>query len=314
MFANEHLWSERKRAVIKIRAKMLDAVRSWFKRHNYVEVQGPVIVPAIGDWPNYFEVKYFDRKAYLTQGLQPYAEVLMANLGKIYTIAPAFRAEKITTQRHLTEYWQIEVEVPYSDLNGIIEIQEQLVSYICRSLSKEAEEELESIQRDVKDFQGIQVPFPRLSYDETITMLQRDGFNVQWGARLDWEHEEHLSLRFSQPFFITEFPIGIETFFYQSHPEKPELTLSADLLAPEGYGEISTGGQPTVEKEELLRKMKEERINPDEQKWYMNLRGISSIPYSGFAMGVERLTQWICKLEQIKEASAFPRSTDNLYP
>lgn len=314
MFVSKHLWSERKRAVIKIRAKMLDAARSWFKRHDYVEVQGPIIVPAIGDWPNYFEVKYFDRRAYLTQGLQPYAEVLMVNFGQIYTIAPVFRAEKIVTQRHLTEYWQIEVEVPYCDLDSIIEIQEQIVSYICRILSKEAEEELESIQRDVKDLKSIQTPFPRLSYDDAIRTLQRDGFNVQWGARLDWEHEKHLSLRFSQPFFITKYPIGIETFFYQSHPEKPELTLSVDLFAPEGYGEISTGGQPTIEKEELLRKMKEERITPDEQKWYMDLKEMSPIPYSGFAMGVERLTQWICKLEHIKEASAFPRLTDNIYP
>lgn len=314
MFVSKHLWSERKRAVIKIRAKMLDAARSWFKGHNFIEVQGPIMIPGIGDWPDYFEVKYFDRKAYLTQGLQPYAEVFMANLGKIYTMAPVFRAEKIVTQRHLTEYWQIEVEVPYCDLNSIIKIQEQLVSYICRSLSKEAGEELKSVKRDFKDLIKIQPPFPRLTYDEAIKVLQRDGFNVQWGARLDWKHEKHLSLLFNQPFFITEYPIGIETFFFQSHPEKPELTLSFDLFAPEGYGEISTGGQPIVEKEVLLRKMREEKINPDEQKWYMNLKKMSSIPYLGFAIGVERLTQWICKLEQINEASAFPRLTDNIYP
>lgn len=314
MFTGNYLWSDRKRAVVKIRAKMLDAARTWFKRHDFIEVQGPTLIPAVGDWPNYFEVKYFDKKAYLTQGLQPYAEVLMANLGKIYTIAPAFRKEKSVTGRHLTEYWQIEVDVPHSNLDNIIKIQEQLVSYILGSVAKEAEEELKSIKRNIIDFQSIQVPFPRLSYDEAIIILQRDGFKVQWGSRLDWEHEEHLSHQFNQLFFITEFPIGIETFFFKTHPEKPELTLLVDLFAPEGYGEISTGGQPIVEKEELLRKIKEERISSDEQKWYMDIIEMGSNPYSGFAMGIERLTQWICKLEHIKEASVFPRLKDNIYP
>jgi len=311
MFTTNHLWSEKKKAAVKVRAKILDAARSWFKKHNYVEVQGPIIIPAMGEWPNYFEVKYFNRKAYLTHGLQHYAEVLMANFGRIYTIGPVFRAEKVRTHRHLTEYWQIEAEIPYRDLNGVIKIQEQLVSYICLKLSREAEVELESIQRDIRDLERFRAPFPRLTYDDAIIMLQKDGFNVQWGAKLDWEHERHLSLRFSKPFFISEFPIGIETFFYQPHPQKPELTLSADLFAPEGYGEISTGGQPTVEKEELLKKMEEEKIKPNEQEWYMDLKEICSFPYSGFAMGVERLTQWLCKLEHIKETSAFPRLVNN---
>lgn len=314
MFASNHMWTERKKAAVKIRSKILDAARSWFKRHYYVEVQGPILVPAIGDWPSYFEVKYFDRKAYLAQGLHAYAEVLMANLGRIYTIAPVFRAENVRTHRHLTEYWCIEAEIPQCDLNNLISIEEQLIAHILRRLSKEAREEFESIQRDIKELEGIQPPFPRLTYDDAIKMLQKDGFDVQWGTVLDWEHEEHLSRRFSQPFFISEFPIGIETFFFQSHPQKPEITLSVDLFAPEGYGEISTGGQPTITKEELLKKMQEEKIKPNEQKWYMDLKAIGSVPHSGFAIGIERLTQWICKLENIREASAFPRSTDNIFP
>jgi len=308
------LWSERKKAAIKIRAKILDAARSWFKKHGFIEVQGPVIIPAMGDRPNSLEVEYFDGKAYLTQGLQPYAEVFMANLGRIYTIAPVFRVEKIRTNRHLTEYWRIETEIPHCNLNGLTKIQEQLVSYICQRLSEEAEEELEAVQRDVKKLKKIKAPFPRLTYDNAIGMLQKDGFDIQWGSILDWEHEKHLSLQFGQPFFISEFPVGIETFFFQFNPKKPELTMSVDLFAPEGYGEISTGGQPTIEKEELSRKMKEEKMSPDEQRWYMDLKEMGSIPYSGFAIGVERLTQWICKLEHVKEASAFPRFMDNIYP
>ena len=314
MSDSDFVWSERKKAVIKIRADILYAARSWLKEHDFVEVQGPVIIPAVGDWPGYFEVKYFDRKAYLTQGLQPYAEVLMANLGKIYAISPSFRAEKAATQRHLAEYWQIEAEVPNSSLNDIITIEEQLVTHICLSLSEKARAELESLHREIEDLKNVKIPFPRISYNDAIRALQRDRFDIQWGTKLDWEDERHLSLQFSQPFFIIEFPVGVETFFYQPHPEKLGLTLSVDLLAPEGYGEISSGGQLVIEKEELLRKMEEEKIGSQEQRWYMGFKEKRPIPHSGFAMGVERLTQWICGLEHIEEAAAFPRLADCYYP
>jgi len=299
---------------MKVRAKLLDAARSWFNRNDYTEVHGPTIIPAAGDWPSSFEVKYFDKKAYLTQGLQPYADAFMASLGKIYTIAPAFRAEKLRTRRHLTEYWFIEAEAPRYDLDGIIRIQEELVTHICHSLSKEATEELKCLQRHVKDIIKVKTPFPRLTYDEVVEMLQRDGFNISWGEEINWELENHLSLRFNQPFFITEFPISIQTFFYKPHPKRPELTLSVDLLAPEGYGEIGSGGQMIDEKEVLLKKMAEEKIEPGDQRWYMDLRQYGSVPHSGFVMGVERLIQWICKLEHIREASAFPRLFDSIYP
>jgi len=299
---------------MKVRAKLLDAARRWFNQHDYTEVHGPTIIPATGDWPGFFEVKHFDKKAYLTQGLQPYTDAFMASLGKIYTIAPAFRAEKVRTRRHLTEYWRIEAAVPQCDLNGIIGVQEELVTHICHSLSKETMEELKCLRRHVKDIIKVQTPFPRLTYDEAIEMLQRDGFNISWGEELNWELENHLSLRFNQPFFITEFPSGIQTFFYKPHPKRPELTLSVDLLAPEGYGEIASGGQMIDEKEVLLKKMAEEKIEPEDQRWYMDLRRYGFIPHSGFVMGLERLIQWICKLEHIREASAFPRLFDSIYP
>ena len=292
---------------------MLDAARYWLNQHDYVEVHGPTIIPAVGDWPGSFEVKYFDKKAYLTQGLQPYANAFVAILGKIYTIAPTFRAEKLRTKRHLTEYWRIEV-AQQCDLDTIIGVQEELVAHICHSLSKEAREELKCLSRRVKDLVKVQTPFPRLTYDEVIDMLQRDGFNISWGQKLDWELENHLSLKFNQPFFITEFPVGIQTFFYKSHPKRSELTLSVDLLAPEGYGEIGGGGQMIDEKEVLLKKMAEEKIEPGDQQWYMNLMHYGSVPHSGFVIGLERLIQWICKLEHIKEASAFPRLFDSIYP
>jgi asparaginyl-tRNA synthetase len=314
MTGSRNLRSEKSRAVMKVRANLLNAARGWFNRHDYTEVHGPTIIPAAGDWPGSFGVKYFDKKAYLTQGLQPYADAFMASLGKIYTIAPAFRAEKLRTRRHLTEYWRIEAAAPRCDLDDIIRVQEQLVTHTCHSLSKESVEELKCLRRDVEDLVKVQTPFTRLTYDEVIEMLQRDGFNISWGQELNWELENHLSLRFNQPFFITEFPISIQTFFYKSHPKRPELTLSVDLLAPEGYGEIASGGQMIDEKETLLKKMAEEKIEPGDQRWYMDLRQCGFVPHSGFVIGVERLIQWICRLKHIREASAFPRLFDSIYP
>jgi len=313
MFGGRNFLSEKNIAVIKIRAKILDTARCWLKQHDYVEVHGPTIIPAVGDWPGHFEVKYFDRKAYLSQGLQPYANAFVGGLGKVYNIAPTFRAEKLKTNRHLTEYWRIEVAQQCS-LETIIGVEEQLVSHICRSLSKEAREELKCLRCSVEDLAKVQVPFPRLSYDEVVDLLQEDGFNVSWGQELDWELEKHLSLRFNRPFFITRFPISIQTFFYKSHSKRPELTLSVDLLASEGYGEISGGGQLIDKKEVLLKKMAEEKIEPGDQKWFMSLMQYGSVPQSGFVIGLERLIQWICKLDRISEASAFPRLFDSIYP
>jgi asparaginyl-tRNA synthetase len=313
MFGSGNFRSEKNRAIMKIRAKVVDEARRWLNQQGYIEVHGPTIIPAVGEWPGYFEVQYFDKKAYLTQGLQPYTNAFVASLGKIYTIAPTFRAEKLKTKRHLTEYWRIEV-AQKCDLDTIIGIQEKLVAYVCNSLSKQATGELKCLSRRVKDLVKVQTPFPRLTYDEVIDMLQKDGFNISWGQQIDWELENHLSLRFDRPFFITEFPVGIQTLFYKSHPKRTELALSADLLAPEGYGEISGGGQMIDEKDILLEKMAEEKIEPGDQQWYLCLMQHGPIPQSGFAIGLERLIQWICKLVHIRDASAFPRLSDDIYP
>jgi asparaginyl-tRNA synthetase len=313
MFAGNNVNSEKTKAIMKIRAKLLDAARWWLNHHDYVEVHGPTIIPAVGDWPGSFEVKYSGKKAYLAQGLQPYANAFVASLGKIYTIAPAFRAERVKTKRHLTEYWRIEV-AQQCVLDKMIGTQEELVAHICHSLSKEAVEELKRLNIDVEDLANVQTPFSRLSYDEVVDMLQKDGFNIVWGQNLNWELENHLSHSFKQPFFVTEFPVGAQTFFYKSHPKKSELTLSVDLLAPKGYGEIGGGGQMIDEKEVLLKKMAEEKVEPGDQQWYMSFMQYDSVPQSGFVMGLERLIQWICKLDNIREASAFPRLFDSIYP
>ncbi len=313
MFSTHNLQDQKKRAVLKVRAKVVNSARCWFNNQGFTEVHGPTLIPAVGEWAGYFEVKYFDKKAYLTQGLHPYADAFVASLGKVYTIAPAFRAEKLRTKRHLTEYWRIEAAAKCG-FNDIIRVQEELVAHICQSLSKDAKEELKLLRRNAKDTMKVKAPLPRLTYDEAIEMLQEDGNNIFWGEELTWEMEKKISQRFDQPFFITNFPVSIQTFFYKSNPQRPELTLSVDLLAPRGYGEIAGGGQMIDKKEVLLKRMTEEKIEPEDQQWYMDLRQHGPIPQAGFAIGLERLIQWICKLKHIREASTFPRIFDNIYP
>src|SRR3990172_2598774 len=259
MNSGKSFLNEKTVATIKIRAKVLQAARCWLDQNDYLEVHGPTLVPAVGNWPGYFEVKYFDKKAYLAQGLQPYADVFVAGLGKVYTVAPSFRAEKLKTNRHLTEYWRIEV-AQQCDLETIIGVQEKLLTYICRALLKEAKEELKCLNRPINDLLTVKSPFPKLSYDDAIEILQKDGIDVLWGQCITWDLETRLSLKFNQPFFITEFPVGIQTLFYKSHPTKLGSTLSADLLAPEGYGEISGGGQMEDGKNLVRKKMAEKKI------------------------------------------------------
>ncbi|MCW4014766.1 MAG: asparagine--tRNA ligase [Candidatus Bathyarchaeota archaeon] len=314
MFYTDNLQDQRKRAVLKVRAKVLNSARSWFNDQGFTEVQGPTIIPATGEWSGYFEVKYFEKKAFLAQGLQPYADVFVAHLGKIYTIAPAFRAEKVRTNRHLTEYWRIEAVTPQCDLNEMIRIQEELLTHICHSLASDSIEELTHLHRHAKDLKKIEAPFPKVTYDEAIEMLQKENTNVFWGKPLSRELEKKISLQFDQPFFVTDFPVSAETFFYKSNTKRPELTLSAELLAPEGYGEIAGGGQMITEKEVLLKKMAEENIDTADQRWYLNLRRLGSVPQSGFMIGLERFIQWLCNLEHIKDTLVFPRLPDNIYP
>jgi asparaginyl-tRNA synthetase len=313
MVNGDRVRSERNKAIIRVRAKVLEAARSWFSRHDFVEVQGPVLVPAFGDRPGSFLVNYFDKKAYLCQGLQPYSEAFVEMFGKIYTIAPSFRAEKLRTARHLTEFWRIETAAS-CDLNEIMGVQERLVTSICHKVAKDAVEELKLLGRPAADMAMVRSPFARITYDEAVELLQEDGNSIHWGNELGWEMESKLSPWFEQPFFVTEFPVGVQTFFYKTHPQKSELTLSADLLAPKGYGEIGSGGQMINEKEVLLEKMKEEKVEPADQQWYMSFIHHDSASHSGFAVGFERLLQWICRFENIREAAAFPRVYDSIYP
>jgi len=314
---NRHLWlrNEKMQTIMRIRAKLLEAAREWFKEDGYTEVQMPTLITAACEGGStLFEVKYFDMKAYLTQSWQLYAEAVIASLGKIYTIAPSFRAEKSRTRRHLTEYWHLEAEAPWCDLNCIMKVQEGLVSHICQKISMEVPEELESLGRDPKTLLEVEPPFEKITYDSAVEMLKRDNVEIKWGEDLGWEQERHLALKFKKPFFVTHYPKEAKAFYHKPDPVKPEVTLSADLLAPEGYGEIIGGGQRIHDLQELLERINEEKLDTKDYQWYVDLRKYGSVPHAGFGLGIERTLAWICRLKHIRDAIPFPRLINRVYP
>ena len=300
-------------ATLKIRSKAINAARQWLNQNDYIEVQGPIIVPAKGEWSGYLKTEVYEKKAYLAQGLNPYSQLYVASLGKIYTFAPTFRVEKTSNNNHLVEFWRIEV-VQQTNLENIMMVQEKLIEHICQNLSKTSENDLSILNRSTKDLEKIQTPFKKITYEEAIQKLQNQGSKIVWGETIEKEKEKNLSNMFDQPFFITEFPVNYETFFYETVKEKPELTKSADLIAPQGYGELSSGAQKITNKKELAKKMQEIQANPKDQQWYLNLIKNSKAPQSGFTIGFERLIQWICNLKDIKETTPYPRTHQSIYP
>jgi asparaginyl-tRNA synthetase len=300
---------------MRIRAKLLQAAREWFEKHGYTEVQVPIIITAACEGGStLFEVKYFDQKAYLTQSWQLYAEAVIASLGKIFTIAPSFRAEKSRTRRHLTEYWHLEAEMPWCDLEELMKIEEELLVFICHKIAKDMEEELKTLKRNPEDLLKIKKPFKRITYDEVVEILKKEGIKFEWGDDLAWQQEKVLAKKFDKPFFVTHYPKGVKAFYHKPDPKRPEVTLSVDLLAPEGYGEITGGGQRIHDLEELMKRIKEEKLNPKDYEWYIDLRKFGSVPHSGFGLGVERTLAWICKLDHIRDAILFPRLINRVYP
>nr|NIM46300.1 asparagine--tRNA ligase [Nitrososphaeria archaeon] len=249
-----------------------------------------------------------------SQSWQLYAEAAIASLGKIYTIAPSFRAEKSRTRRHLTEYWHLEAEAPWCDLDCIMKAQEELLAHVFSTLREEAAKELEALGRSPEELTGMEPPFQKVPYDEVVDILNKKGSQFRWGDDLGWMEEKQLTEEFDKPFFVTHFPAGVKAFYHKPDPKRSEVTLSADLLAPEGYGEITGGGQRIDDLDELLRRIREENLNPKDYEWYIDLRRYGSVPHSGFGLGVERTVAWICKLEHIRDAIAFPRLINRVYP
>lgn len=313
---NRHLWlrSQKMQAIMKVRSKMLKYAREWFDENGYTEVHAPTFITAACEGGStLFEVKYFDQTAYLSQSWQLYAEAMIASVGKIYTIAPSFRAERSRTRRHLTEYWHLEVELPWCDMDGIIDVSERVVTHVCNKLAEGAQGELGLLGRDPEELR-LTTPFTRMTYDQAVQELRKEGVDVKWGEDITWERERTLALKHKSPFFVTHYPKAVKAFYHKPDPERPEVTLSADLLAPEGYGEIIGGGQRIDDLNELLARIKEENLNQKEYQWYVDLRKYGSVPHAGFGLGVERTLAWVCKLKHIRDAIPFPRLMNRVYP
>jgi len=312
-----HLWirNEKMQAIFRIRSRLIDAAREWLTGHGYLEVQVPILVnAAVEGGSTLFPVKYFDEKAYLSQSWQLYAEAMISSVGKIFTLAPSFRAEKSRTRRHLTEYWHLEVEAPWLELDGLMQLEEDLVVHMCQRLAQSMPEELISLGRKAEQIANVKGPFPRVTYDKAVELVQESMPKFKWGTDMGYEEEKVLTQYFQLPFFVNRFPKGIKAFYHMPDPENPKVTLSVDLLAPEGYGEITGGGQRTHDLQTLLTRIKEEGLKADDYKWYIELRKYGTVPHSGFGMGVERLVAWVCGLEHIRDAIAFPRLINRLYP
>ena len=314
---NRHFWlrSKKMQTILRIRALFVEEARCWLKEHEYLEVQVPTLVSAaVEGGSTLFEVKYFDQKAYLTQSWQLYAEAMIASLGKIYTVAPSFRAEKSRTRRHLTEFWQLELEEPWLDLEGLIKVEEELVLHIAHQVAAQAAEDLKDLGRDPKVLTELKSPLPKITYDKTVELIHSHDSSFSWGMDLGYEQEKILTANFTTPFFVTHYPKGVKAFYHMPDPQRPEVTLSVDMLAPEGYGEITGGGQRIHDYSQLMKRVEEEHLNPEQYSWYLDLRKYGTVPHSGFGMGVERTITWICKLKHIRDATAFPRLMNRIYP
>ncbi len=312
-----HLWirNEKMQATIRLRSRLIEEARRWLMDHGYLEVQVPILVnAAVEGGSTLFPVKYFKQKAYLSQSWQLYAEAMIASVGKIFTVAPSFRAEKSRTRRHLTEYWHLEVEAPWLDLDGLMQLEEELVTHMCQQIAQKMPEELKLLGRDASKLVKVQPPFPRITYDQAVEKIRESMPTFKWGKDLGYEEEKVLTQGFELPFFVSRFPKEIKAFYHMPDPQNPKVTLSVDLLAPEGYGEITGGGQRIHVLEQLLARIKEEELKPDDYKWYTELRRYGTVPHAGFGMGVERTVAWVCGLEHIRDAIAFPRLINRIYP
>jgi asparaginyl-tRNA synthetase len=312
-----HLWlrSTKMQSIMKIRSTVMYAVREFYKKENYFECSPAIITPnACEGGTTLFPLNYFGEKRYLSQSGQMYLEVLIFSLGKVYGLTPSFRAEKSKTARHLTEYWHLEGECAWMDMFQQMKEIEKMVSFVCQKVAEENPKELAFLGRNPEDLKAIKPPFAKISYDEALEVLEKKyKKKVPWGIDLSIKEEKILSKDEKIPFFIYGYPTAIKAFYAKEMPD-PKKCFSFDLIAPEGYGEICTGGQREDINENMIKKLKKEKIPLQNYQWYLDLRRYGSVPHSGFGLGIERLLRWICRLESIKDAIPFPRTINRSYP
>jgi asparaginyl-tRNA synthetase len=315
---HRHLWlrSQRQHAIIRVRHEIVKAVRDYFDNHGFTLVDTPIFTPAACEGTTtLFEVNYFDdEKAYLTQSGQLYNEANAMAFGKVYCFGPTFRAEKSKTRRHLTEFWMVEPEMAFADLEEIKRVAEEFVVYVVGRVLDKRREELKVLERDVTKLEAVQAPFVRMSYDDAVKNLQERGSEIQWGGDFGGGDETILTQQFDRPMIVDRFPSAIKAFYMAPDPDRPEVALGVDVLAPEGYGEIIGGGQRIHDPELLLRRIEEHHLPKEAFDWYIDLRKYGTVPHGGFGMGIERCVAWICGLEHIRETIAFPRMLYRLRP
>ncbi len=311
-----HLWlrSRKMNLIMRIRSEVLRFMHTFFRERGFIEISPPMfITSACEGGATLFRTKYFDRDLYLTQSAQLYSEILIYSLEKIYTCAPSFRAEKSRTIRHLTEYWHIEPEWAFADMDDVMKIEEELVSYVCQETAEVCRRELEELGIDPKKLLQIRPPFPRITYKEAIERLHRKDFKVRWGEDMGYDEEKALAEDFNRPFFVHDYPKEIKAFYCKTYRDRSEIAMSVDLLVPR-VGEITTGGAREDDRDELIKRIRESGLREEDYDWYIDMRRYGSVPHVGFGLGVERLLMWMLELDNIIDAIPFPRSIRRSYP
>jgi asparaginyl-tRNA synthetase len=323
LMEHRHLWvrSQRQAAILRVRAEIIKAARDFFDERGFTLTDPPILTPAACEGTStLFPVDYFDEQAYLTQSGQLYIEATALALGKVYSFGPTFRAEKSKTRRHLTEFWMVEPEVAYAELDDLMELAENLISFIVKRCLGRRRGDLQTIGRDVSKLEKIEAPFPRISYDDAVKNLQEGHSKgalenkFEWGGDLGSPDETYLSAQFDKPIMLHRYPAKVKAFYMEPDPQRPELALCVDVLAPEGYGEIIGGSQRIASLDLLRQRIQEHGLPQEAFKWYLDLRRYGSVPHSGFGMGIERVVAWICGLEHVRETIPFPRMLNRLYP
>lgn len=315
---NRHLWlrSRRQHAVMKIRNEIIRATYEFYNEQGFVKVDPPILTGSAPEGTSeLFHTKYFDEDAYLSQSGQLYMEAAAMALGKVFSFGPTFRAEKSKTRRHLIEFWMIEPEMAFYEHEESLKLQEDYVSYIVQSVLKNCSIELKTLGRDTAKLEQVKAPFPRITYDDAVKFLQEKGFDdIVWGDDFGAPHETAIAESFDKPVFITHYPTSLKPFYMQPHPERDDVVLCADLIAPEGYGEIIGGSERIHDFELLKKRLEEHHLEMDAYKWYLELRQYGSVPHSGFGLGLERTVAWISGVEHVRETIPFPRLLNRLYP
>jgi asparaginyl-tRNA synthetase len=312
-----HLWirAPRQTAILRVRSEIEHAFRDFFYQRDFVLADAPIITPAACEGTTtLFELDYHGEKAFLSQSGQLYSEANAMALGRIYCFGPTFRAEKSKTRRHLMEFWMIEAEMAFFDLEQNLRLQEDMVSYVVQRVLERCQNQLKVLERDVSKLESIKAPFPRISYTEAVEILNKAGEEFSWGEDFGAPHETIISGQFDRPVFVHRYPTAIKAFYMKPDPNDPKVVLGADLLAPEGYGEVIGGGQRIDDLALLEQRIEEHKLPVEAFSWYLDLRRYGSVPHSGFGLGLERTVAWICGLDHIRETIPFPRMLHKMYP